>query len=183
MSIKLIQGEPGAGKSLYVCKEVIDVIVNTDRFVITNMAFKLHPWMAGDKAQMGLLAYLEREYGETFDCANRFRFLEEEECWEFYRHRRNGGSVECSRDAKGHPISLDWATLGEKKFTNCEFVIDEFWKYAGSRDWSTTGKALIDWGKQHRKAGDNAWLMTHHHKDIDTAIQRIIETTVTMDLH
>lgn len=182
MSIRLVTGEPGAGKSLYVMKQLIDVIRNTERQIVTNMAIKLDPWMLGDKPQMGLRSYLETQFDETFNIDKRITFLEEEMVYEFYRYRGSGVVMDVERDAKGNPVMLDWAKLSENRrhWGDVEFVIDEFWKFAGARDWATTGKALIDWGKQHRKIGDNAWFMSHHHKDIDSAIQRIIETTVCM---
>jgi hypothetical protein len=181
MSIRLVTGEPGAGKSLYVMRQLVDVITSTDRPIVTNLPLKLDPWVLGDKPQMGLRAYLEHEFGETFDIDSRVRFLSDEECFEFYRHRGRGIDVNAERDAKGNPIDLDWEAA--KASGGVTYCIDEFWKFAGARDWATTGRALIAYGKQHRKLADDVWLCTHHPKDIDAAIQRIIETTVCMKNH
>jgi len=182
MSCKLVTGEPGAGKSLYITRELIDhVITRSTMPIVTNMPLKLDPWMLGSKPQKGLRAYLEEKYDDTFDIDSRIRFLDDEQCSEFYTHRGSGIDVAIQRDDKGNPTELDIEAASSGGGV-C-YVIDECWKFFGARDWQTTGKALTFYGKQHRKLGDEIWLATHDFKDVDTAIRRIVEQTIVMRNH
>jgi hypothetical protein len=54
-------------------------------------------------------------------------------------------------------------------------LIDEAWKFWGSRNWQTTGNGVIFYGKQHRKVADDFYICTQSPKDIDAAIVRIAQ--------
>jgi len=181
MSVKLVTGEPGAGKTLYVMRALMDTITRTAAPIVTNMPIKVEPWMFGGKPMMGLRSYLEQRYGDTFDIDSRLRFITDEECAEFYSHRGFGIDVEVVRNAKGDPVELDIQKASEGEGV-C-YVIDECWKFFGARDGQTTGAALTFYAKQHRKLGDDVWLCTHDYKDVDTAIRRVVEQTILMRNH
>lgn len=188
MSIKLICGEPGAGKSLYTMRQVIDLIRTTSMPIVTNLPVRPDPWMKGKQTQMGLRAYLDSQYGETFDIDKRLRFITDEECAEFYTHRGFGIDAPITKRGnptkdcpEGKPEEFDIQKAAEGG--GVIYVIDECWKFFGSRDWQAHGEALTFYAKQHRKPGDEVFFCTHDPKDLDTGIRRVAETTVIMRNH
>ncbi len=54
-------------------------------------------------------------------------------------------------------------------------IVDEAWKFWGSRNWQTTGNGVIFYAKQHRKLADDFYLATQSTKDIDAAIVRVAQ--------
>lgn len=176
MSIKLVCGEPGAGKSLYTMRQVMDLIVVTDLPIVTNLPIRLDPWMLGNKPQQGLKAYLKQNHGDTFDIDRRFTAIPDEECAKFFLNRGFGVKLETENEDE---YDIQKAAQGPGVI----YIIDEAWKFFSSRDWQKNSKALIFYAKQHRKLGDEVFICTHQAGDLDKGIRGVAETTTVMANH
>lgn len=178
--ITFITGKPGGGKGLCVMREIEQILVNSDMPIITNLAIRIDPWLRRRNVRgkveydgmIGLRAYLLSKYGKDFDCAKRIRFLTDEEIPEFYLYRLTGPAAKCRRDEKGKVIDFD--TSSSLAGPVC-YVIDEAWKFYGSRQWQDTGKGVLFYTAQHRKFGDRVFLVTQNTKQVDTAMRQVSE--------
>jgi len=181
--IELITGKPGAGKGLYSVKLVLDELSQGKRPIITNLAVKLDPWVNGAGIpQMGMRAYLKAKYGSTFNVDKRVLRISDDEAAEFFRFRVNkdGERVECAArwgkdqtDKRGKPNEFD--TEAAVEAGGALYLLDECWKFWGSRNWKDTGATLLFYNAQHRKLGDDVLMATQHCKQLDTAIRQVAQ--------
>ena len=184
--ISFITGKPGGGKGLVVLKELIHELVNGERPIITNLAIKVEPWVRITKhrgkrivkSEMGLAAYLVREYGQDFDVRKRVHLLPEENTGEFYLWRVNPETHElvksdCVRDAAGRVTEYD--TTNAMRWGGVVYCVDEAWKFYGARSWQDTGKGVLFAGAQHRKLADRWFIVTQNTKQVDTCLRQVAE--------
>jgi len=180
MSISFVTGKPGAGKGLYALQNIVDELVKGTRPIVTNLAIKMDPWLSGDgKPQAGLLAYLQRKFGQTFDAEKRVVLLTDEQCSEFYRWRYDRQRCELvelpiTETSKGGACSAFDTTLASAH-GGIFYVIDEVWKFFGARDWATTGKGALFYAAQHRKLGDDVLLVTQSSKQVDSGLRLLAQ--------
>jgi len=185
MSIHFITGKPGAGKGVIAMQQIENELVNGDRPIIcAAFAVRLHPWLRrvgrlGKKTQrpeIGLQGYLMSKYGRDFDCLRRVYLLDEDQAGEFYL-RRVGASglitLEAVRDDKGRVESFSTdVALG---LGGVVYILDESWKFFGSRNWQNTGKGVLFYAAQHRKLGDDWFVVTQNTKQIDVALRIVAQ--------
>jgi len=178
MSISFVVGKPGGGKGLYGMQLLIDELVKGQRPIVTNLAIRLLPWVSADgKPQGGLLAYLQRKYGQTFEAERRIFLITDEQCGEFYRYRPDAASgllVECAvleKDKNGATVSYDTAPAIARG--GVVYLIDEAWKFWSAREWATNGKGIQFYTAQHRKLGDDFLIVTQSSKQVDTAVRML----------
>ena len=187
MAISFLTGKPGAGKGLLGMQMVVDELRNTQRPILTNIPVRSVPWVNGrGLPQLGLLEFLRVRYGQTFGAEWRVRVLDDEQAGEFFRYRLvgiNGESrleqaVVQRRRMKDQPEekcpieSFDTELLSKGPHL---YLIDEAWKFWGSRNWQMTGEGVLFYTAQHRHAGDDVFILTQHTKQIETAIQRVAQ--------
>jgi len=198
MSIRFVTGVPGSGKGMYTMKNIIFELTTTQRPIITNFALRLGPWVRGNgKAEIGLLAYLQKTFGKTFDAEARIHFITDEQCKQFYLYRirkadgqlfeqniddvlagtvtANGLAYNGKQLFKMRPIYGDTgkSTKGDKivAFEHEDFAaslpaayfIDEAWQCFNAHDWQLMDRGVLYYNAQHRKAGDDLWIITQHH--------------------
>jgi Zonular occludens toxin (Zot) len=183
--ITFVTGKPGAGKGLMAMKLIVDELVNTKRNVITNLAVRILPWINGrGEAMIGLQQFLLKTYGKDFDCLARVWFLHDDQAAEFFLWRVSKTAADGFRLERAKPEILsrgdnekvmgfdtDLATQNG----SCFYVIDEAWKFWGSRNWQRTGEGVLFYNAQHRKFGDDVLIVTQHTKQIDPAVQRVAQ--------
>jgi len=170
--IHFLTGKPGAGKGLVAMKEIIDELRLSKRPIVTNLAVRLHPWVSGAYVpQQGLLSFLHRTYGTTFNAEKRIRILSDDEMRTFYLFRL-GYDLPSTKDSKGRVESFDVASLTD---SGVFYVLDEVWKTMGARDWQDTGKGLLFYNAQHRKLGDEVYLCTQSFRQVDTAVRQVAQ--------
>src|ERR1017187_473971 len=186
MAITLLTGKPGAGKGLLSMDVIIDELRNSQRAVVTNLAVELVPWVNGKgQAQLGLLSYLRHKYaGITFGAEWRVRRLTDELAAEFYLWRLVGtgeGAVltravpvcqQRNNGDKGPILSFDTGLLAGGGHL---YLIDEAWKFWSSRTWKDTGEGVLFYNSQHRKCGDDVFIVTQHAEQMETAIRRVVQ--------
>ena len=183
--ISFIVGKPGGGKGLVALKEIISELVNGERPIITNLAIRLEPWVrvirrrgkAVYKPEIGLRAYLCREYGQDFGAAERVHLLEDSQVSEFFLYRVHEGKLvkieSVARDNAGRVVEYD--TKNALLWGGVFYVVDEGWKFFGARNWQETGKGTLFYGAQHRKLSDRWALVCQSSKQIDSALRQVTE--------
>ncbi|HVU27379.1 MAG TPA: zonular occludens toxin domain-containing protein [Verrucomicrobiae bacterium] len=181
MAISFITGKPGGGKGLLAMQQVIDELLQGTRPIITNLAVRVEPWVNGSHQPMiGLRSYLLKAFGKHFDCDKRIHILPDEEIAAFYLWRVvDGKLVKSNYNAKktrdGDEIIIDFDTANGATSGPCMYVVDEAWKFYGSRNWQRTGEGVLFYNAQHRKFGDDVLIVTQHTKQIDPAVQRVAQ--------
>jgi len=182
--IEMIVGLPGAGKGIMgMCRVVSELRENPDRPIITNLAIKLQPWVTkAGVPQMGLLAYLRREYNTTFGAEKRVLVINDDQAGEFYLWRgvRNGDVFELRCAEARRKLTQGKECVAEFDTTlltggPAYYLIDEAWKFFGSRSWQQTGDGVLFYASQHRKAGDDLIVCTQSTKQIDAALVRLTQ--------
>jgi hypothetical protein len=182
VSISFITGKPGAGKGVMSMKQIVDELVNGKRHIICNTPIRIVPWIFGNGSpQMGLKAYLQKTYdGKDFDCDKRVHILTDEQAEEFYLWRYNGTEMQrAACDVKvskeGEERIMQFDTHLASQTGSVLYVLDEAWKFFGSRNWQKTGEGMLFYSAQHRHFGDDVLIVTQHTKQIDPAIQRVAQ--------
>ena len=157
MSLHLITGRPGGGKSYYATKLVIEELARGNRLVVTNLPLNLPV----------LNEYLQEEFPKVHvNLAQRLRLLSDEEVKEFYRFRY---AVE--------PIPMDGADAKKAlpRFETIDgdvdrgvlYCLDEVHLFFNARRWTETGHAVTFYLSQHRKLGDDVLGVTQHIAKLD----------------
>lgn len=189
MAIHFLCGRPGGGKGVVAIQEIVNELVNGSRVIVTDLPLRLHPWVRCMESrsvwnprsktvlrpEKGLLAYLQEKYGQTFHAEERIFMLHEERAKEFYlnRYANSGGwsELQAARDDKDRVESFDTRTATAP----CLIVTDECWRTFGARDWANTGKGVLFYAAQHRKFGDEWFLVCQHTKQIETALRQVAQ--------
>jgi len=146
MSIHIILGKPGSGKSLYATKCLIQQLRDTRRNVVTNLPLKLPE----------LNTYLQSQYPtENLEAISRVRLLDEEQLKSFWLFR--GVSDE---DKGEHGVA---------------YFLDEAHICFNARDWAQLGRAAIHYMSQHRKLGDVVFPITQAVGNLDKQFRSVAE--------
>lgn len=167
MSVYFVFGKPGGGKSLYALTRLVDELRNTTRTVVTNL-----PIDAG-----ALNAWFQSR-GENVDLHRRLRIIDTEELSTWWRHR--------GRPADNDPGLAPWVDLppqlgprGETDFAAnpgpCFYVLDEIHTHFGSRQWMQTGPAALWYLSQHRKLGDDVFLISQAPGQVDKQLRSLTQ--------
>jgi len=192
MSINFVTGKPGGGKGIVSLKKLIDELMNGDRPIITNLPVRIHPWVRVSKRrgkmhykpELGLKAYLIREYGQDFDCEKRVFLLTDEQVPEFYLYRvidHKLVQMPHTRNDKGSVC--EYETDQALKAGGVVYCTDESWKFFGSRDWQKTSSGVLYYAAQHRHFGDTWIVTTQHTKQIETALRQVAQDFAVVTNH
>jgi len=127
MAVHLTLGKLGAGKGAYWMFLLVEELRKTERCIVTNFAIEKLPWCNGHQVpQMGLLAYLLKTYGTTYNAENRIFRIDDEAIRLFYLYRpmpkdktpdslglqgvTNGEEHYCDGEGKHHTEAILWKT-------------------------------------------------------------------------
>lgn len=177
--IHFVCGKLGSGKGLVSMQVLLDELRNGDRDVVTNLPIKLAPWVNGSgQAQVGLVGYLRREYGEDFDCERRILVVDDvKEGGDMWLYRRDPDrgwfKVQCDYDSKGQPVSFNAEQMKGCKPLLC--ITDEAWQFYPARSWQNIPRVLEFYARQQRKLRDEWYIVSQHHKDVDCLLHRVIQ--------
>lgn len=181
MSIRFIVGKPGAGKGLVAVQWVVDELIHGTRPIIGNLALKVDPWCRADGTpQMGLKAYLMKKVGRDCGVDERVILLSDEQVNRFFLRRDR--ETECGVVKQKEGVIEVYETesaAGKPAF----YVVDEAWKVFGARQWQSTGKGVLFWAAQHRKLGDDCWIVTQHCKQVDVALRQVAQDFTEVKNH
>lgn len=188
--IHFLCGKPGGGKGLVAMREIVEELVHGDRVIVTDLPIRMGPWLRnvslsspwgktrGEKYQpeIGLLGYLREKYGDTFRADERIFLLPEVDAKEFYLRRYDVEKgewveLEAERDDKGRVTSFDTV----RQTYGCLYVTDECWRTFGARQWQETGAGVLFYAAQHRKFGDEWFIVCQHTKQIDVALRQVAQ--------
>jgi len=178
--ISFFTGKPGGGKGLLSMQQIVDELVSGKRHIICNTPVRLLPWIFGNGQPMiGLKSYLLQKYGKDFDCEKRVHILDDDDISSFFLFRVVDGKLqkaEADIQKKGDEERvMGYDTSLAAQSGGVLYVVDEAWKFYGSRNWQKTGEAMLFYAAQHRHFGDDVLIVTQHTKQIDPAIQRVAQ--------
>lgn len=157
MSIHFISGKPGGGKTLYGMKLLIEELVYGQRLIITNIAVNLGR----------LNEYLQKKHPDlSIDLRRRMKILSDEQCSEFWKHRRLYLEEHCEMDGiKQVPVDE----------VGCFFILDELHLFFNARKWMDTGDDCLHYLSQHRKLGDDVICITQHVENVDKQFRSVAQ--------
>jgi len=161
-------GLPGDGKSYYMMTVIERVLRDTNLTIITNI--QCFPEEIANS--------LHEKYGNSFNVHSRFRFLTAAETLRFWRYR-NGYNLPVIGNADDKDAETDWAKLPEG-FEGVYYLIDEVHVHFNARRWAKTGTDALNYISQHRKLGDNVYLISQRPKQVDSQMRGLCGTYIQM---
>lgn len=167
MSIHIILGKPGSGKSLYGVHMVIRQLRETGRNIVTNLP--LHPGRLNE--------YLQQRFPkENLRMVQRLRVMTDEEMREFWKFR--GPPLVTEYDA---PEQVpENARFGDDKGRGVAYFLDEAHIAFNARDWAVLGRGAIHYMSQHRKLGDIVFPITQAVGNLDKQFRSVAEDFTVM---
>lgn len=173
-----IVGKPGGGKSFYSLRHIVNVLVNTENSVCTNLSVNIAE----------LHAYLSAKYPDKgIDTPRRIRLLDVEQSRRFWLHRidSNGMHVDLEGvtredEKKGRNVDYERITgpnrdclkAGQARvYPGIDYVIDECHVFFDARAWADTGLSLTYYNSQHRKLDDNVTFVTQFLELVDKRVK------------
>jgi hypothetical protein len=161
MSIHIILGKPGAGKSLYAVRRLIDELRDTERNIVTNLPVR------PDR----LNEYLQTKWPDRdFRLLQRLRMLTDDEVKQFWTIRGPeivGGGAGSNLDAKYFPDS--------QGLRGVAYFLDEAHIAFNAREWASLGKGCLHYLSQHRKLSDIVWVITQAPGNLDKQFRSVAE--------
>jgi len=161
-----IFGLPGDGKTYYVMTEIERLLRETDKVIVTNIS--CFPERIAES--------LHDKYGKSYDVHSRFRFLNAAESRYFWRFR---DGYKLSSVGEGKESRTLWESLPEG-FKGVVYVIDEVHVHFNARAWAQTGADALEYCSQHRKLGDEVFLISQRPKQVDSQMRGLCGTYVQM---
>jgi len=177
-------GKPGGGKTKLAVMELVDELRRSKRFIVTNMAIRLDPWVDGAGVpRAGLCRAMMDKYGDNFDARDRVVLLTDEQVKRFYAVRPR--MVDGFREVRTLPPEADGRfrlnhAAGDEGV--CYFV-DEAHEFFSARDWAKTGKEVLSWASQQRRAGDDAWFVTQVVGNVEKQLRGVSQQCVLVVNH
>lgn len=151
MSVHFISGKPGAGKSLYAMKLILEELRFGIRKVVTNLA--INPGRLNE--------YIQKTWPDlSINLFERLHRLDDESCRKFWLHRRGTPSDD-----------RPWTLPGEGAF----IVLDELHLFFNAREWMHTGTDCLHYLSQHRKLGDDVICVTQHVGNVDKQFRSVAQ--------
>jgi len=184
--ISFITGKPGDGKSLYATRQILEDLIKTEVFVVTNI-----PLVLG-RVQEYVSAKRPAD-APPFLIDERVKVLPDAEIYEFYRHR-SGGLVlnwspdkEAGDDGTKRLARPEFVAKMKTEFTRIKaspdyqrpvhFYIDEAHNFFSSREWATNGRGLLYYASQHRHLWDNIFLITQVMENVEKQLRSLVSET------
>lgn len=180
--IQFLTGKPGDGKSLFATRQILEDLINTDRFIVTNIP------LVPEKVQEYVSA---RREGFNFD--DRVKVIPDAEVYEFYRHR-SGGLVlpwspdrDAGQDGTKRLTRPDFTDVMKKNFMRISevpaaqipvsYYIDETHNFFSARDWATNGRGTLYYASQHRHLHDEIILITQVMENVEKQLRGLASET------
>jgi hypothetical protein len=159
-------GLPGDGKSYYMMIVLEEIITKTTLPIVTNIDV-----FTGEIAQC-----LHDKYGKSFDVHSRFRFITKAQSKTFWRYR-HGYELQASGEGKNQTTNYD--TMREDD-PGCAYFIDEVHISFNARMWAQTGADALEYTSQHRKLGDELWLISQRPAQVDSQMRGLCAVYIAM---
>lgn len=184
--ITFCTGKPGDGKSLFATRQILEDLIHTDAFIVTNIPLvpaKVHEYVS------------QRREGFCFD--DRVKVIPDAEVYEFYRHRSGGLVLPWSPDKEGGQDGTK--RLSRPEFTDvmkgnfmkiaaadksCQlpvhYYIDEVHNFFSARDWATNGRGTLYYASQHRHLHDEIVLITQVMENVEKQLRGLASETAVV---
>lgn len=168
--IKIVVGPPGAGKGLWLIQMVVDVLLDSNKTIITNFAIRLPE----------LNVWLQKHHPEaSVNLHERIVFLPEDEVKEFYLWRSNGVKIQAPTKEMMDGNEFQDYAIANQHPSVC-YVLDEADIYFGAREYASHGRAVNFYNKQHRKLGDSVYYCCQATDQIDKQIRLLTQETIIL---
>lgn len=169
MSIHFVAGKPGAGKSLYAVKILLDELEHSDRHICTNLPLKVDE----------IAQYLIEKTG-TSDALRRLRILTDGEVLRFWLHYGVGHDVSSYKKFQDGDKTLEvpdysWRQDPANGFPGTLYILDEIQVHFPARSWHKTGEHCLHYQSQHRHLGDDVILLSQDFAQVDSAMRRLCQ--------
>lgn len=163
MSSKAISGRPGGGKSYYAVKLVLRALERTDGPVVTNLPLRLE----------NIVKYFLKR-GMDVAVYDRVQILNDDQVPEFWRYRGNGIEPlpRVTNDDYKRGVRPDFDSVQPGGVT---YFIDECHDFLNSRNWQTTGAAVLYYISKHRHLGDDVYWITQSIKNVDSQFRSVTQ--------
>jgi len=162
MSIHIILGKPGSGKSRHSTEVAGKQLLDTNRNVVTNLPI-----------DMGRLnEFLQERFPrEPVDVVRRLRIMTDDEMRNFWKFR--GPDLRSTDEIAGKVDE-------EKRFGRDDgrgvcYLLDEAHIAFNARDWAVLGRDAIHYMFQHRKLGDVVFPITQAVGNLDKQFRSVAE--------
>jgi Zonular occludens toxin (Zot) len=149
--IHFISGKPGAGKSLYCMRLIVDELRRSNRPIVTNLPIKI-----GE-----LNDYLQ---DDPCDVVGRVFLIDDDEMGRFWEFR---GSRKAVYTNDSYKVEAD--DIG------VFYVLDELHIKFNARAWASTGKGALFYLSQHRKIGDDVICATQSINNVDKQFRSVAQ--------
>jgi len=159
-------GLPGDGKSYFMMTEVERVLRDTTSVIVTNM--RCFPERIAE--------CLHEKYDKSFDVHSRFRFLDSGQSRHFWRYR-DGYDLEATGSGKDSRTLYSGLPDG---FAGVVYIIDEVHVHFNARNWAQTGADALEYVSQHRKLGDEVFLISQRPKQVDSQMRNLCGEYIQM---
>lgn len=179
MSIHIILGKPGSGKSFYATRRLIDELCDTNRNIVTNLPLRLD----------ALNDYVQKRWPDRdLRPLQRIRLLSDDEMRYFWKFRGAAdvappelqlwGAEQNEQRKSALARDLDhWAktpSLGDEG-RGVAYFLDEAHIPFNARAWATVATAALFYLSQHRKLGDIVWPITQAPSNLDKQFRSVAE--------
>jgi Zonular occludens toxin (Zot) len=184
--ISFITGKPGDGKTLFAVRQLLEDLVNTEIFVVTNIPLNIKK----------VYVYVSEKRGDRrlpFVIDDRLKVIPDVEVYEFYRHRSGGLVLGWSPDKTAGEDGLKridrpaFVAAMKKEFNEItknpeyqkpvNYYIDEAHNFFSSREWATNGRGLLYYASQHRHLWDNIFLITQVMENVEKQLRSLVSET------
>jgi hypothetical protein len=188
--IQFITGKPGDGKTLFGTRQILRTLIETEKFVVTNIPLNLGPlneYVTAEREK------IERSFDQedvvAFDLDKRLKVLRDEDVYEFYRHRSGGLVLPASPDYADELETRPQDRLSPKEFrvamkaifaemlkstayqVPVEYHIDEAHSFFDSREWAKTGRGLTFYSSQHRHLHDEIFFYSQVLENVEKRLR------------
>jgi hypothetical protein len=184
--ISFVTGKPGDGKSLFATRQILEDLVNTEVFVVTNIPLNL--------SRVNEYVTKRRKANQRdFVLDERVKVIPDGEVYEFYRHRSGGLVLDWSPDRQGGDDGTrridrpSFVAKMKEQFGRIRddvafqkpvhYYIDEAHNFFSSREWATNGRGTLYYASQHRHLWDNVFLITQVMENVEKQLRSLVSET------
>jgi len=180
--INLVAGPLGSGKGMLFMSQILDVLVHTDDYIVTNFAIQFQPNEA--KQLRGMLDVLGKRYGDVFECEERIRILSDDECRQFWLFPAPGLDMrKCPTVAvvgdgqTDHESFPDYSILQRLPRKRIHFFIDEAPDYWDNLDFAKVSKGCKHALRHSRKFGWEIWFSCQEISQLAKPLRVFVQNT------
>lgn len=172
--ITFCSGKPGGGKTKLAVLELVEEIRRGKRMIVTNMAIRMDPWVDGKGvARSGLERSLQDKFGDTFDCRQRICLIDDDEVKRFYAVRPTIVEGRQVKQVLSEEEDGRFRLKVGAGFEGVAYFIDEAHEFFSAREWAKTGKEVLSWASQQRRAGDDCWFLSQVVNNVEKQLRGV----------